>query len=104
MFAQPVISSIRHNDSGLFRIYGCVGEVCGVAQRAFRDSLEECRFADVSKADLDSGISASVLCLRRAVPTYDTTFQAVAWSAQQNLLFLDRLLGRHFSFSVAALL
>src|SRR2546429_6048996 len=52
MLAQPVKAGIWDKNSSFFRFDGCVGEVGRIAQRAFRDRLEECRLADIGQANL----------------------------------------------------
>jgi hypothetical protein len=52
MVNKPIISGIWYNNSSLFRVYGGIGEVGRVTQRAFCDGLEEGRFADISQSDL----------------------------------------------------
>jgi hypothetical protein len=52
LFAKPIESLVRDDDSSFFRIDGRVWEVCRVAERAFCEGLEECGFAYVGKTDL----------------------------------------------------
>lgn len=55
VFAEPVESLIRDDDTSLFGIDSGIGEVRRVTQRRLGDGLEECRLADVGQSDLING-------------------------------------------------
>jgi hypothetical protein len=51
---EPVVPVIGNNDTGLLGVNGGIGEVGRVTQRRLGDGLEESRFADVGKTNLES--------------------------------------------------
>lgn len=62
LLAQPVIPLVGDDDAGLFWFDGSVGEVGGVAKVTLGDSLEQSRFSDVCKADLNESQRAAYTC------------------------------------------
>jgi hypothetical protein len=72
---------------------------CRIAESAFCDGLEEGGFTNVGETNLHDSEFTKQRGLRSSLPTYDAALQAVARPAQENLLGLGFLLGRHLSFS-----
>jgi hypothetical protein len=52
VFAKPVESLIRDDDTSLFGVDSGIGEVGRVTQRRLGDGLEERRLADIGQTDL----------------------------------------------------
>lgn len=57
--AKPVITLVRHNNASLFGIDSGIGKICRVPERTLGDCLEEGRFTDVRKTDLDTQTTGS---------------------------------------------
>ena len=79
-----------------------VGTYGGVTKVAFGDSLKESRLAHICKTDLQilsvvfNGLEKLLQQQKQTGGTYDSTLQVITRPAQQELLLLDGLLGRHF--------
>lgn len=54
---QPVEALVRHNDACLLGVNGGIWEIGRVTQRALGDGLEQCRLADVCKANLATTVN-----------------------------------------------
>lgn len=52
--AEPVVALVGDDDAGLLRFDGGIGKVGGVAERALCDGLEQGRFTDIGKTNLNS--------------------------------------------------
>ena len=57
LFAKPVISSIRNNDTSFLGVDSGIREVGRVTKGALGDGLEQRRLADISKTNLGLTVS-----------------------------------------------
>jgi hypothetical protein len=85
--------------------WGAFSAYCRVPQVALGNGLEQCGLADIGQANLRAGSSQrSCGGTGTTKATHNAALQVVAGTAQENLLLLHSLFGRHLgpAFAVVA--